>query len=198
MSTQAPSIYTVARELLTGNMDLSTDDILARVKALGVTKSDADIRHAVNNTRSELRRRAKSKGKSTPAASKSPYSITRELLTADPTLSSDDLLAKVKARGVTKSDAAIREAIRTTRRDVLGAKPVPTAARTTAGPKPADQTDEAVLFSAIGQVNKTAQLCGGVSKARAIADAIRACGGVDVFLRRLDVVAEILGSETEQ
>ncbi|AWM36421.1 hypothetical protein C1280_04895 [Gemmata obscuriglobus] len=191
-----PSIYTIVRGLLTENIDLPTDDILSRVKAQGVSKPDADIRRAVNNTRSELRKRSKSKVKSAPAASKSPYSIARELLTADPTLSNDDVLAKVKARGVTKSDTAIREAIRTTRRDVLGAKPVPTAARATAEPKPA-APDEAVLFRVIGQVNKTAQLCGGVSNARTVAEAIRACGGVDVFLRRLDLVAEILGSETE-
>lgn len=209
MSNRPVSIYTVVRELLTGNLDLPTEAAVARAKARGVTQSDGDIRSVVSHTRSRLRREGKSA--TAPAAGKpsaSPYTLTRELLTADPTLSNEAIFTKIKARGVSKSDTVVRDAIRRTRSD-MKAKPAPAAARETAEPKappapepkvaavPAAPADEASLFAAIGQVNKTAQLCGGVTKARAIADAIRACGGIDAFLRRLDLVAEILGSETE-
>lgn len=196
VSSQAVSVYTVVRELLTENLELPGDQALARVKARGVTRSDAEIRKVVNHTRSELRGRKKSKGR--PAAEgATPHSITRELLIADPTLSVDALFAKVKPRCASRNDADIRRAVRRTRNEVLaaGAKLAPAAARATTEPKPA--TAETELFAAIGLVNKTAQLCGGVAKARAIAEAVRSCGGVDVFLRRLDLVAEILGSETE-
>lgn len=201
MPTQPPSVYTVARELLTKNSALTNDAAVPKVKALGVTLPEAEIRRVLTNTRSDLRKR-----KSVVARAKalSPYTLTREFLTADPSLTTDTLVAKIKARGVTKSDADIRDAIRRTRSDMHtnAPKPAPAAAHATTEPKApapteAGPTDERALFAAIGLVNKTAQLCGGVTKARAIADAIRACGGIDAFLRRLDLVAEILGSETE-
>lgn len=211
MSNRPVSIYTVVRELLTENLDLPADTAVVRAKARGVTQSDSDIRSVVSHTRSRLRREKKSAPAPTRAPSPSPYTLTRELLTADPTLSNEAIFAKIKARGASKGDPVIRDAIRRTRSDMAarGPKPAPAAARETAEPKapptepaaepnaPAAQSDEAALFAAIGQVNKTARLCGGVTKARALAEAIRACGGIDAFLRRLDLVAEILGSETE-
>lgn len=209
MSNQAQSVYTVARELLTEDIELSNDDAVAKIKARGVTKPESDIRKALNNTRSELRRRKKGKTGPAKAKSPSPYTLTRELLTADPSLSNDELFDRIKTQGVTRTDADIRTAIRHTRSDILhnGPKPAPVAARIATEPKansaPAAAasapvpSDEATLFAAIGQVNKTAQLCGGVTKARAIAEAIRGCGGIEAFLRRLDLVAEILDSETE-
>ena len=210
MSNQPVSAYTVVRELLTENLDLPSDQIIARAKERGVARSDDDLRRVINNTRSDLRARTKQK-KPARAKAPSPYTITRELLTADPGLSNDAIFARIKARGVSKSDSDIRGAIRHTRSDMLnnGPKPVPAAARIATEPNaptvpmvssapaaPAAPTDEA-LFSVIGLANKTAQLCGGVTKARAIAEAIRSCGGLDMFLRRLDLIAEILGSETE-
>lgn len=211
MSNQTVSAYTIARELLSANIDLPSDQLLARLKSRGATQPDDILRRVINNTRSEMRGRAKQQKPAAGKKAPSPYTITRELLTADPTLSNEAIFARIKARGVSKSDATIRDAIRRTRSDMAasGPKPAPTAARETTEPKapapaPAAEPkveavapDEAALFAALGQVNKTAQLCGGVAKARAIADAIRACGGIDAFLRRLDLVAEILGSETE-
>src|SRR5262249_54150271 len=118
------------------------------------------------------------------------------ILTAAPTLSNDEVLARIKARGATKSDASIREAIRGTRSELRhkATKPVPAAARTSAKPKPAaGASDEAARLAGVALVNKTVRACGGFTKAREIAEAIRACGGVDAFLKRLELVAEILG-----
>jgi hypothetical protein len=35
-----------------------------------------------------------------------------------------------------------------------------------------------------------------VAQARALAEAVRGCGGIDAFLKRSDLVAEIIGSDT--
>lgn len=78
-----------------------------------------------------------------------------------------------------------------------------TTRRTTAEPKsqpgaPVEAArDEAALFVGVALVNKTTHLCGGVAKAREIVESIRAIGGIDAFLVRLELVAAILASDTE-
>ncbi len=143
------------------------------------------------------------RSRSVPAPS--AYTLAREILTADPDLGTDAAVLRIKAAGVTRPD--IRKIVNRTRSDLRGRKgkprPAAAAARTTtqprpgpnSEPKPADADAEAV-FASVALANRTAKLCGGVAKAREVAEAIRACGGVDAFLKRLELVAEILGSET--
>ena len=133
------SVDTVVREILTGNLDLSSEDVITRARQKGVTRPAADLRPIINNVRSDMRASKKKKK--------------------------------------TKAGAGLRK---------KSTKPV-AAARTAAG------SGEAALLAAVALVNKTAQMCGGFARAREIAEAIRACGGIDAFLKRLALVAEILG-----
>ena len=194
-----PSVYTVVREILTGDIKLASDVVISQAKAKGVASSESEIRKVVHWTRSSLKKQSRKRRRKSSGAL-SAYTVAREVLTTDPGLSNDAVLDRIKTRGVTGSDATIREAIRTTRGKLrrAGAIVAPAAARLTVEPKvQAAPPDESSLFASISQVNKAAHLCGGVAKARDIAEAIRACGGLDVFVKRLDIVAEILSSDTE-
>lgn len=193
-----PSVYTAVREILTGNPKLTADEVIALAKSMGVMKSSDDIRGVVHRTRADLKERdakKRLKGKAAP----SPYTVARELLAAEPDLVPDRVVGLARAKGVTADEASIREAFRKVR-GLLRHKavPAPAAARTTAEPKPdpAPVVAEPDSLASVILANRTALLCGGVAKAREVAEAIRACGGIDAFLKRLDVVADILGSET--
>ena len=64
----------------------------------------------------------------------------------------------------------------------------PPAPRPAAGPVPADV---AAVLANVALVGRVAGLCGGPGNARQVAEAVRACGGVDEFLQHLDLVAGI-------
>lgn len=201
MPDKPVAAYTVVRAILSGDIDRDTDEVIARAKARGVAQSDDAIRHVVHNVRSDLRR-----GRTKPGAKSAPlsaYTLAREALTDEPTLSTDDVVIRLKSRGVTKNDSKIREIVRKTRGELrrkvtkTGAAapkpiPAPAAAAVTAPPAvvPGDP------FAGVRLTNRTAHACGGIGKAREIAEAIRNVGGIDAFLERLDLVADILGSET--
>ena len=72
--------------------------------------------------------------------------------------------------------------------------PAPTkpAPKATASAAPADLTK---VFANVALVNKVVGIAGGVDQARKVAEAVRACGGVDAFLKHLDLVAGIRTSE---
>ncbi|VTR94662.1 unnamed protein product [Gemmata massiliana] len=201
MSTQPVSVYTAVREILVADGTLTTDEIVTRAKARGVTKPDAVIRKVVNKTKSEMKLRSQKNKKAGRKLIQplfpSPHTVARDVLAADPDLPSAVALSLIKARGVSRSDSEILEAIRKTRGVVRQkAKAVPAAARETTAPAPETLTEQAV-FTGLALVNKTAHLCGGVAKAREIAEAIRSCGGIDTFLKRLELIAEILNSDTD-
>ncbi|AMV26686.1 hypothetical protein VT84_19965 [Gemmata sp. SH-PL17] len=201
MSTQPVSVYTAVREILVADGTLSTDEIVTRAKARGVTKPDAAIRKVVNNTKSELKLRSKKNKKAGRKLIQplfpSPYTVAREVLAADPELPSAVVLSQLKARGVSRSDSEILEAIRKTRMIARHkARAVPAAARATTA-SASEGSGEETVFSGLALANKTAHLCGGVAKAREIAEAIRSCGGIDTFLKRLELIAEILSSDTD-
>ena len=62
----------------------------------------------------------------------------------------------------------------------------PATARLATGPKTATGPADDVTGSAgVTQVKRATRLCGGASKAREIAEAIRACGGIEAFLKLL-------------
>lgn len=199
---QPVAAYTVVRAILSDDIDQDTDAVIAQAKAKGVTQPDADIRHVVNNVRSDMRRGRTKPGAKT-ATPLSAYTLAREALTEEPLLSTDNLVIRLKARGVTKKDPKIREIIRKTRGEIRrkAAKapkpiPAPAAAVVTVPPAPAAAVVATDPFAGVRLANRTAQACGGIAKAREIAEAIRTVGGIDAFLERLDLVADILGSET--
>ena len=45
----------------------------------------------------------------------------------------------------------------------------------------------------VALVNAVVGTCGGAEQARQVAEAVRACGGVDAFLQHLELVAGIRG-----
>lgn len=55
----APSVYTVVREILTTDREMTADAVISRARAKGVTTPAPAIRRVIYNTRSELRKRAK-------------------------------------------------------------------------------------------------------------------------------------------
>ncbi|MBY0458369.1 MAG: hypothetical protein K2V38_13600, partial [Gemmataceae bacterium] len=67
------------------------------------------------------------------------------------------------------------------------------AARATAAPVGA-ATDLGSTLSNVSLVNAVFGVCGGADPARQVAEAVRACGGVDAFLQYLDLVAGIRAS----
>jgi hypothetical protein len=200
------SAYTAVRDILRADLDLATDEVMTRARARGANRPDAELRRIVANTRSELRLGG-GKKKPAKAAAPSAYTLAREALADEPGLSTDALLARLKARGITKKDSEIREVIRKTRGEIrrkekkAGAAtpkpiPVPSAAAVTV-PPPAPVVAAGDPFATVRLTNKTAAACGGIAKAREVAEAIRAVGGIDAFLERLALVADILGSDTK-
>jgi hypothetical protein len=126
-------------------------------------------------------------------------SAVRDILGKDINLSADAVIKKAKARGVTAPEESIRHVVHNLR-GVLrkqAAHPVPAAARLTPTPKPAtapatsSRADLVAVFANVALVNKVVGACGGVENARHAAEAVRACGGVDAFLKHLDLVAGI-------
>lgn len=203
MTVQPAGAYSIVRAILTDDLTLTADAVIERAKARGAAQPDATIRRAVYDVRRDLRGRKK------PAKGLKPlsaYTLAREELTQDPSLSTDDLMVRLKSRGVTKKDSAIREVIRQTRgklrrrerkNGTAAPKPIPVPAAATVTAPPPVAPGAADPFAGVRLANVTAQACGGVAKAREIAEAIRAVGGIDAFLERLDLVADILGSATK-
>jgi hypothetical protein len=208
---ESVSAYTAVRDILREDLDLDTDEVIARARARGASRPDAAFRRIVVNTRSELRLGGKAKKPAKPAPL-SAYTLAREALADEPELSTDDLVTRLKARGITKKDPDIREIIRKTRGEIRrkakkaeGATarpiPVPSAAAVTVPPPAVTPVAPAPAaadpFAGVRLANRTAAACGGIAKAREIAEAIRTVGGIDAFLERLDLVADILGSDTK-
>jgi hypothetical protein len=123
-------------------------------------------------------------------------SAVRDVLGKDLDQPADAVIKKVKARGITASDGSIRHVVHNLRglmRKRAGL-PAPAAARLT--PKPAaGVSDLAAVLANVALVNKVVGVCGGVENARQAAEAVRTCGGVDAFLKHLDLIAGIRRSE---
>lgn len=201
MTAQPTGIYTIVRTILADDIDMNTEEVVAKAKARGASRPDTDIRHVVHNVRSDLRGRKKPAKATKPL---SAYTLAREALTHEPLLSTDDLVVRLKSQGITKKDPVIREVIRKTRGEIrrkglkTGApKPIPAPAAAVVTTPPAPAAVATDPFAGVQLANKTAHACGGIAKAREVAEAIRAVGGIDAFLERLDLVADILGSDTK-
>jgi hypothetical protein len=135
--------------------------------------------------------------------------VVRTILNKHPNLDMEDIVKRAKARGVTSPDKSIRTTVYNEKKKLRDAALVaPAAARTTTpASEPAASTTSpsaktaisvapatgglAGVFANVAHVNKVVDLSGGVENARAVAEAVRACGSVDEFLQHLDLVAGI-------
>lgn len=149
-----PSAYTVAREILTANLDMPTDLVLQKLRQRGVVAPEAKLRHVVHETRSTLRKKA-------GVAAPKPAAAKPKPPAGKPT-----------------------------------PKPAPAAAKSTVAPAPAAAATPAaldlnVVFQNVTLVNAVVGLVGGLDNARKVAEAVRACGSVDLFLQHVDLVAGI-------
>jgi hypothetical protein len=129
-----------------------------------------------------------------PTEAPKPWTAARELLNADPSLSASVVVEKLAARGLKTTPESILTLKKRIRQKAAksGAVPVPAAASATTKPtakSPAVGLDATLANVAL--VDKVAGLSGGVGNARQVAEAVRACGGVDEFLKVLDLLAGV-------
>lgn len=134
--------------------------------------------------------------------------VVRDILTGDPEMPSDEVIRQAKTKGLRATDEQIRKSINNQRNPirvlVAAVRVAPVAAHETAPPKPpvpapasapAVATDLAAVLANVALVNAAVGACNGVEGARRVAEAVRACGGVDAFLQHLDLVAGIRAPE---
>lgn len=130
--------------------------------------------------------------------------VVREILKTDLDQPVPDVMRKARAKGVTANDSTLREAIYEIRTDLRKGKPkpVPAAAHAT---KPKAEPAAAPVVAAVdlpsvltnvALVNTVVTAAGGVEQARKVAEAVRACGGVEAFLLHLDLVAQVRGTNS--
>jgi hypothetical protein len=155
--------------------------------------------------------------------------VIRAILTADPNLPADEVIKKVRAKGVTAPDPAIRHNIYNIRSELKkkAAKPSPASSRQSSAPKPVVAAKPATtapkpstsakltapvrnpsasgklatssgapaslgrVLANVARVDAVVGACGGVEHARQTAEAVRECGGVEAFLKHLDLVESI-------
>lgn len=146
-------------------------------------------------------------------ATLSVRAAVKQVLTADPRMSVEEVIAQIAALGVKADPKAVRKSVHNQRTEIANAvkaKPVPAAARTTAGPKtePASAavpaptppaaangpSDLGSVLANVALVNTVAGVCGGVAQARQVAEAVGACGGVEAFLKHLALIESIRGA----
>lgn len=144
-----------------------------------------------------------------PPASTS--AVIRDILKTDQAMPSDQVIRLARARGVTGEKRLLQKRIVSVRSELKqSGSPSPT----TAAPKPATPTPAAssakpaaskpsptkpttpsdklgMVLSNVALVNAVVSACGGVENARSAAEAVRACGGVDPFIKHLDLIADI-------
>ena len=130
-------------------------------------------------------------------------SVIRTILAANPDLNVEDVSRRLKARGMTVSDAAVKKAFYNVRGEVrkpTAAKAAPAAARSSAAPAetPAAGVELGTVLSNVALVNKVVGACGGIDPVRQVAEAVRSCGSVDIFLQHLDIVAGIRSTATSE
>jgi hypothetical protein len=136
-------------------------------------------------------------------------SVVRAILSENIDLSADEVIARAKARGLNAPDKSIRTLAHNIKSDLKRGRIKPVlaaAARQTPAPKPAATPKPArvpqssaapapaglsAVLANVALVSNVVGAAGGVEPARQVAEAVRACGGVDQFLQHLDLVASI-------
>jgi hypothetical protein len=124
----------------------------------------------------------------------STSSIVRSILSASPSLTLDEVVKRAKARGVGGSVETIRSRyydIKAEMQKGAGAsKALPVlSSKALPAPPGAEAPNVAVVLANVALVHRMANAAGGAEPARQVAEAVRACGGVDEFLQHLELVA---------
>ena len=136
-------------------------------------------------------------------------SVVRAILTADINLSADEVIKRARLKGVTAPERSVRDTIYNVRSGLKkkGVRPAPAAARETKVAKPAAPVKPAPaapvrsssapglagVLANVALVNAVVGASGGIEPVRQVAEAVRACGGVEAFLQHLDLVAKVRG-----
>ncbi len=241
-----PTVWSVVRDILSANITLTADEVIAKARTQGRKEPDAVIRGTVHTVRKKLKKKAarpappasaakpvvtptpalkvaqtpkpvvaaKPTPKPTPklatklapvaarkTAAPTTSSVVRDILSADLELTADQVVAAVKARGLTAAESSIRSLVYNIRGELkkkVGPAPmvVSAAAQKTTAPTPVTPATDAPagltqVLSNVAQVNAAVAAAGGVDQARQVAEAVRACGGPDAFAQYLDLVAGI-------
>jgi hypothetical protein len=146
------TITSVVRAILSENINLSADEVVAKAKARGLKAPDKSIRNLTHNIKSDMRR-----GRVKPLPVAAPAATAAHQAPAP---------------------------------KPAATKPAPTPKAAPAAPK-SPTADLTGVFANVALVNKVVGVAGGVDQARQVAEAVRACGGVDAFLQHLDLVGGI-------
>ena len=122
--------------------------------------------------------------------------VVRTVLTANPDLSVEDVARQLKARGLKVTGRAVKKAVYNVRSELRKGPAAPAAAQPAAAPPAASPAtgELGLVLANVSLVNKMVGTCGGVDQARQVAEAVRSCGSVDMFLQHLDIVAGIRAS----
>ena len=132
----------------------------------------------------------------------------------------DDVIREAQAQGVTAPTDKIRRLVTNIRSELKiaarkgkaaaksapAARPVLAAAMKTAVPSPvktaptpavtpSTTADLAEVLGNVALVNKVIGVAGGAEQVRQVAEAVKACRGVDAFLQHVDLVAGIRGGK---
>ena len=158
-------------------------------------------------------------------ATESASAIVRSIIIAEPNLPTDQVIEKAQARGVKVPPKNIRKLFYNVKGEMkkkaekapapasaarLTPKPQPhvTASAKAASSAPASPAPVPILAAVLSDlpavlanvalVNKVVGTCGGSENARQVAEAVRACGGLEAFLQHLELVAGIRAGDAAQ
>jgi hypothetical protein len=125
-------------------------------------------------------------------------SVVRTVLSADLSLTADEVIKRAKAGGLKASPETIRSLVYNIRSELKkgagASKALPVPAKPAASSKTlqaptAAAPDVTGVLANVALVHRVANAAGGVEPARHVAEAVRACGGVDEFLQHLELIA---------
>ncbi len=141
--------------------------------------------------------------------------VVRKILMSNPEMLTDEVVRRAKAQGLRVPDKAIRHSVHNQRNSVrdqvAGSTKVALAAARNTTPAKAAAVPSAVVavvaatapaaeltsvLANVALVNKIVGLCGSVENVRQAAEAVQACGGLEGFLRHLELVATIRAGES--
>ncbi len=176
MATPPPTMNSVLRSILSTDLEMLADEVIAKAKSKGITLPEATIRQNIYNIRSDMRKKARMSGSPAAKASASPTASPNPSTTMKP----DPVAAKPAARPTPAPKPA--------------ATANPPTITSVSAPASSNGVDLTGVFGNVTQVNAVVSACGGVDQARQVAEAVHACGTVDAFLQHLDLVASLRAS----
>jgi len=150
-------------DILTANPKASTEDVVKKAKARGLTQPDSTIKHSLYNLRGQFKKQAAK--------------------SAIPTKSVARQISPRKPAAATKRTRAMTHTKTTP--DAMPSNGLAASAHS------APLANLAGVFSNVTLVNEVVGACGGVEPTRQVAEAVRACGSLEAFLQHLDLVAAL-------